>query len=185
MTTLNPRMPGRRVVYSTAAALLAGVAFLAIPKVASNPGRSAPRVAESAPSRHNPSWRQNLPFSASEIERYFVHELGTQPRREGNTATFRNPPGEPMENTFAISVTTEERGIAVTFTGRGDYAMTLTREFFEASFFSRNETLRFHAMLAHSSVDTTAPLARFTVRFRVANHSDDFHLTMRFTPPQI
>ena len=39
--------------------------------------------------------------------------------------------------------------------------------------------------LSEALVDQTAPLARFTVHFRVVDHPDDFHLTMRFTPPQI
>jgi hypothetical protein len=184
MKTPNPKMPSRRVVWWTAAALFAGVALIAIPKVASYPGRNAPRITETAPARHNPSLRQGLPFSASEVEAYFTEALGTQPKRERNTANFSNPPGEPMENTFAISVQTEESGVAVIFTGRGDYAMNLAREFFEAPFFHREESVRFYALLTHPNVDQTVPLARFTVHFRVVDHPDDFHLTMRFTPPK-
>jgi hypothetical protein len=105
--------------------------------------------------------------------------------RATNTATFRNAPGEPVENNFAISVQAEETGVAVTFTGRGDYAMTLAREFFEAPFFTRDESVHFYAMLTHPKVEQTAPLARFTTHFSVVDHPDDFHLTMRLPLPSL
>jgi hypothetical protein len=123
-----------------------------------------------------------LPFTLPDVVGYFTAALETTPSVSGNRLVFSGR-NSHAEDAFRIAVSSEGRDLVVAFGGAGDYSITLAREFFEAPFFARDETLHFFTLLerSHDGV-ATAALRRFTVRFTQVEHSDDFHLTIRFMP---
>jgi hypothetical protein len=155
-------------------------AFLA-PRVVSYPAQAIVSAIDHAISR---SGAVALPFTVDDVVRYFSSALGTEPLASGKAVVFTSGASGIDADLYRIEVAREARAVVVSFRGGGDYGMTMAREFFEAPFFEREETLRFFSMLAAADAATTARLKRFTVRMQLVQHRDDFHLTMRFTPPR-
>ena len=169
--------------------LLAGVVlmivvFFASRRAASFPGRVAPVATSlSHPVPPRAAAPQALPFTPADFVSYFSTALETKPSASDNRFVFTGPANGHAEDVFRIAISTEAQDLVVAFTGGGDYGLTLAREFFEAPFFTRDETLRFFTLLEKSREGpATAKLPRFTVRFTHIGHRDDFHLTLHFTP---
>lgn len=174
MTALRLKLHARRWALPFAGAVIAGAAFFFVPRVASLPDRPAPRSV-------TPD--ETLPFTMPDVVGYFTSALMMKPDDDGKTAVFTGRANGYAEDVFRIAITPEKGELVVAFSGGGDYGVTLAREFFEAPFFEREETLRFFTLLDKSrSGPATATLRRFTVRFTHLEHSDDFHLTLRFSP---
>lgn len=181
MTAFNLKAHGRRFAWSYAGLTCAAVVLFSHPRL-DIPGASAPATPELAVSRAKPfAATAALPFRTAEVIDYFTGALALNPKKVGNSAVFQSPANEAVEDSFSIAVTEESHGLAVLFTGKGDYAMTVAREFFEAPIFNREESLRFFALLSEERRDQTEKLQRFTVRFQLLEHKDDSHLTMRFS----
>jgi hypothetical protein len=181
MTALNLKAHGRRFVWPYAGVACAAVVLFSYPRADIRP-RMAPAAPELAVSRSKPfAPASALPFRAGEIIDYLTGALALHPKQVGNSTVFESPANESAANSFSIAVTEESRGLAVLFTGKGDYAMSIAREFFEVPFFTREESLRFYALLSEERRDQTVNLSRFTLRFQLLEHKDDFHLTMRFS----
>ncbi len=184
MTALRLGLHPRRCALPFAGAAIAGAAFFFVPRGATLPDRPAlAAIATSRPAPRPVTPRETLPFTMPDVVGYFTRALMREPEDDGNTAVFTGPGNGHAEDVFRIAITPEKGELVVAFSGGGDYGVTLAREFFEAPFFERNETLCFFTLLEESrSGPATATLRRFTVRFTRLEHSDDFHLTLRFSP---
>ena len=169
--------------------LLAGVVltivvFFASRRVARFTDRAAPAaLALSRPTLPRTALPKTLHFTLADVVSYFSTALATKPSASDNRFVFTGPAKGHAEDVFRIAISEEAQDVIVAFSGGGDYGLTLAREFFEAPFFTRDETLRFFTLLEESREGpATAKLPRFTVRFTHIGHRDDFHLTLRFTP---
>ncbi len=184
MTTLTLGSHRRRMLYLCAGVVLMIVVLFATRRVASFTDRAAPvATSVSHPAPPQAALSQVLPFTLLDLVSYFSTALETKPIASDNRFVFTTPTNGPTDDVFRIVISAEAQGLVVAFSGGGDYGMTLAREFFEAPFFKRDETLRFFTLLEESRESpATAKLPRFTVRFTHIGHSDDFHLTLRFTP---
>lgn len=184
MTTTTPAFRGKRLAFSLAGMALAGTAFFAAPHVINTPERTGlPALGSLRPAPQVVAARVSLPFTMSDVVDYFTEALMIKPRDEGGTIVFASSANGSPEDVFRIAITPERQALVVAFSGGGDYGVTLAREFFEARFFTLEETLRFFTLLdASRGGPVTAKLRRFTVRFDHVEHEDDFHLTLRFSP---
>ncbi len=184
MTALRLKLHARRCAIPFAGAAIAGAAFFFVPRVATLPDRPTLAAIEtSRPTLRPVAPGETLPFTMPDVVGYFTRALMRQAEDDGNTAVFTGPANGYAEDVFRIAITAEKGEFVVAFSGGGDYGLTLAREFFEAPFFEREETLCFFTLLEKSrSGPATATLRRFTVRFTHLAHSDDFHLTLRFSP---
>ena len=180
MTTLTHGSHRRRMLFLLAGVVLTVVAFFATRRVASITDRA---MSVSHPPPPHAALPQTLPFTLADFASYFSSALETKPSASDNGFVFSGPANGHAEDVFRIAISAEAQDLVVAFSGGGDYGLTLAREFFEAPFFTRDETLRFFTLLEKSrEAPATAKLPRFTVRFTHIGHSDDFHLTLRFTP---
>ncbi len=168
--------------------LLAGVVllivvFFASRRAASFTDRPAPvALALSRPTLPPTALPKTLHFTLADVVSYFTTALATKPSVSENRFVFTGPANGYPEDVFRIEIFEEAQELVVAFSGGGDYGLTMAREFFEARFFTRDETLRFFTLLEESREGpVTAKLPRFTVRFTHIGHRDDFHLTLRFT----
>lgn len=184
MTPLRLGTHGKRFAFSLAGTALAATAFLAAPHLINLSERAAVAVIETPrPAPRPVAPRVSLPFTMSDVVAYFADALMMKPDHEGGSVVFAGSANGHAEDVFRIAITPERQTLVVAFSGGGDYGVTLAREFFEARFFTLEETLRFFTLLDESRDDpATAKLRRFTVRFDHLEHSDDFHLTLRFSP---
>ena len=182
MTTLTHGSHRRRMLFLLAGVVLTVVAFFATRRVASYPDRAVPAAMSVSHPPHT-ALPQTLPFTLADFVSYFSSALETKPSASDNGFVFTGPANGHAEDVFRIAISEEAQDVVVAFSGGGDYGLTLAREFFEAPFFTRDETLSFFTLLDESREGSaTAKLPRFTVRFTHIGHSDDFHLTLRFTP---
>ena len=169
--------------------LLAGVVlmivvFFATRRAASFTDRATPvALALSRPTLPRTALPKTLHFTLADVVSYFSTALETKPSASDDRFVFTGPANGSAQDVFRIAISEEAHDVVIAFSGGGDYGLTLAREFFEAPFFTRDETLRFFTLLEESrGGSATAKLARFTVRFTHIMHRDDFHLTLRFTP---
>ena len=185
MTTLTLESHRRRMLFLLAGVVLTVVVFFASGRVASFTDRAAP-VATTLllhPSPPHTALPKTLHITLADLVSYFSTALATKPSGSDERFVFTGPANGYAEDVFRIAISAEAQDLVVAFSGGGDYGLTLAREFFEAPFFTRDETLRFFTLLEESREDpATAKLPRFTVRFTYVGHRDDFHLTLRFTP---
>ena len=172
------------MLFLLAGVVLAVVAFFATRRVASYTDRAVPvAMSLSRPAPPHAALPQTLPFILADFVSYFSSALVTTPSASDDRFVFTGSANGHAEDVFRIAISAEARDLVVAFSGGGDYGVTLAREFFEAPFFTRDETLGFFTLLEESREDpATAKLPRFTVRFTYVGHRDDFHLTLRFTP---
>lgn len=188
MIALRLGSHGRRMLFLLAGVVLGvvlmAVVFFAAPRVASFTDRAAPvAISLSRPAPPRTALPQALPFTPADFVSYFSTALETKPSASDNLFVFTGTANGHAEDVFRIAISAEAQDLVVAFSGGGDYGLTLAREFFEAPFFTRDETLRFFTLLEESREGpATAKLPRFTVRFTHIGHSDDFHLTLRFSP---
>ena len=184
MTTLTLGSNRRRMLLLLAGVVLIIVVFLATRRAASFTDHAVPvAISVSRPASPSTVLPQMLHFTLADLVSYFSSALETDASASGGRFVFSGPADGNAQDIFRIAISEEREDLVVAFSGGGDYAMTLAREFFEAPFFTRDETLRFFTMLEESrGGPATAKLPRFTVRFTHIGHSDDFHLTLRFTP---
>jgi hypothetical protein len=183
MTGLRTLFQGRRILFPIGGVAVAAAALIAVPRIV--PLFDRPFSGSLLPSVLAPAREMSvnrLPFTLPDVVAYFTTALETKPGVSGNRFVFSGR-NDHSEDAFRIAVSTEGHDLVVAFGGAGDYSITLAREFFEAPFFARDETLHFFKLLerSHDGV-ATATLRRFMVRFTQVEHSDDFHLTIRFTP---
>lgn len=167
-----------------AGVVLVIVVFFATRRVASYTDREA-SVAISVSRQASPhtALPRTLHFTLADCVSYFSASLATKPGGKDGRFVFTGPATGHAEDLFHIALSEEAPDLVVAFSGGGDYGVTLAREFFEAPFFKRDETLRFFTLLEESlKGPATAKLPRFTVHFTHVAHSDDFHLTLRFAP---
>jgi hypothetical protein len=139
---------------------------------------SVPRLVE-------PSHTARLPFQYRDFIHYFADALGVSPTQIGDAAVFSSQGDQRELDAFQVLVSAEARDLFVSVAGRGDYALSLTREFFEAPFFWREETLGFYAALDSGRASQTLRHRRFTLRMDVVQHENDFHVIMQFSPPRL
>ena len=173
------RLPG---LCAFGLALMAGA--VASPPPLPNASFNLPLEA-SIPRLVEPSRTARLPFQYHNVIRYFADALGVSPTQIGDAAIFSSQ-GDPHDSdAFQVLVSAEARDLFVSVAGRGDYALSLTREFFEAPFFWREETLGFYAALDSGRTSQTLRYRRFTMRMDVVQHHDDFHVIMQFSPPRL
>lgn len=185
MNIQAPQLPNfHRLLVPLAITATAGALLIASAPMAALPTASWPAAIEAIFPRTKPlSPAHSLPFSYQDVLRYLAVSLGVSPTQYGNTAVFSEQPNGREEDAYRVLVTLENQHLAVTFSGYGDYGMTIAREFFEAPFFDREETLRLYSLLEEGKPSQTVRFRRFTVRFQLQEHRDDFHLTLQFTPP--
>lgn len=183
MTALRLGSHGRRMLFPLAGVVMAG-AFFAAPRMARFSDRAAPAATLLAhPASPHTALPQTLPFTLANFVSYFSTASEKEPSASDNRFVFTGNANGHAEDVFRIAISEEAQDVVVAFSGGGDYGLTLAREFFEAPFFTRDETLRFFTLLEESREGSaTAKLPRFTVRFTHIAHRDDFHLTLRFTP---
>jgi hypothetical protein len=81
-----------------------------------------------------------------------------------------------------IVVTEDPPRLAVSFLVSGGYGMNFVGEFFEAPFFSRDESERFHALLYGPAGNTSARFARFTLTFTRLETPEWQFISMSFDP---
>ena len=184
MTTLTLESHRRRMLFLLAGVVLMIVVFFATPRVASFTDRAAPvAMSLSRPAPPHAALPLTLQFTLADFVSYFSTALETKPSASDNRFVFTGPANGHAEDVFRIAVSAEAQDLVVAFSGGGDYGLTLAREFFEAPFFTRDETRRFFTLLEESREGpATVKLPRFTVRFTHIGHRDDFHLTLHFTP---
>lgn len=158
-------------------------ATLSLP-MASMAGLS-PSLEASVPRLVEPSRTTRLPFQYRDCLRYFAEALGVSPTQIGDAAIFVSQGDSRDSDAFQVLVSAEGRDVFVSVAGRGDYALSLAREFFEAPFFSRDETLGLYTALDSGRPGQTLRYRRFTVRMDVLQHADDFHVILQFSPSRL
>ena len=182
MELLHSPLPRLRLGQSLGA-VVALTAFLAIshfatsrPVVDESLGASVPRFTQPFRSAH-------LPFKARDVISYFSEALGVPAAQVGNAAMFSSQGDEQDLHAFRVIVAADGADLFVSVTGYGDYALSQVREFFEAPFFSREETLGLYAALDRARPTQTLAYRRFTARVDLTQHEDDFHVVLQFSPP--
>jgi hypothetical protein len=81
-----------------------------------------------------------------------------------------------------IVVTEDPPRLAVSFLVSGGYGMNFVGEFFEAPFFTRDESERFHGLLYGPAGNFTARFARFTLAFTRVETPEWHFISMSFDP---
>jgi hypothetical protein len=177
--------PLQRVRYGQiagAALALSGLIMLSQGDVMRVAQASLTSIEAYTPRLQFPPRTNRLPFSHRDVVSYFADALGFSPKQVGNITVFSNPANENELLGFEVLVTQNEADLFVSVSGQGDYAMTIAREFFEAPFFSRGETLGLYAALNRGRDGQTLRYPRFTAHVEVVQHREDFHVTLQFSP---
>jgi hypothetical protein len=124
-----------------------------------------------------------LPFGAADVVQYFSTRLETKAAQgSGGAAVFENQHAATAADHWRVSVTTEEKSVAVDFAGGGDLGLGLAREFFDSPIFERTEGEKLHAMLARAPVDSVTRMLRFTASLTFHQVDGQQILSLRFLP---
>jgi hypothetical protein len=81
-----------------------------------------------------------------------------------------------------IVVTEDPPRLAVSFLVSGGYGMNFVGEFFEAPFFTRDESEKFHGLLHGPAGNTTARFPRFALDFTRVETPEWYFISMSFGP---
>ena len=84
-----------------------------------------------------------------------------------------------------IVVTEDPPRLAVSFLISGDYGMNFVSEFFEAPFFTRDESEKFYALLYAPMGNSAARFPRFTLDFTRVETPEWHFISMSFGPPHM
>lgn len=160
-------------------ALAVAGGMLLLPSVAQNDGRFEPTASVEL---RQPSTL--LPFSIGQVLVHFNEAFGKQPSRIDERTFVYTDPENPDEVTI-ITVSDLDTGLAVVLLATGDYGVNYMREFFEASFFLRQETEQFYTLLDRGPGIRSITLERFKVQMSVSQVGNWIVVALEFGPAQI
>lgn len=162
-----------------AVALAVAGGMLLLPSVAQNDARSEPTASVEL---GQPS--SLLPFSIGQVLVHFNEAFGKQPSRIDERTFVYTDRENPDEGTI-ITVSDFDTGLAVVLLATGDYGVNYMREFFEASFFLRQETEQFYTLLDRGPGIRSITLERFKVQMSVSQVGNWIVVALEFGPAQI
>ena len=161
----------------TVALAVAG-GMLLLPSVAQNDGRSELRASVEL------KQPLTLPFSIGQVLVHFNEAFGKQPSRI-DERTFVYTDRENPDEVTIITVSDLDTGLVVVLLATGDYGVNYMREFFEASFFLRQETEQFYTLLDRGPGIRSITLERFKVQMSVSQVGNWIVVALEFGPAQI
>lgn len=162
-----------------AVALAVAGGMLLLPPLAEDGSRSEPRA--SVELRQSSTL---LPFSIGQVLVHFNEAFGKQPSRI-DEKTFVYTDRENPDEVTIITVSDLDTGLAVVLLATGDYGVNFMREFFEASFFLRQETEQFYTFLDRGPGIRSIPLERFRVQMSVSQVGNWIVVALEFGPTEI
>jgi hypothetical protein len=163
---------------SKALALTVGGGMLLLPWIAQNDAPSESRASAelTLPSRL-------LPFSLDQVLNHFNEAFGKRPSRI-HERTFAYTDRENPDEMVIITVSDLDAGLAIVLLATGDYGVNYMREFFEASFFLREETEQFYKLLEQGPGVRSITLERLKVQMSISHAGSWMIAALEFGPVQ-